>query len=94
MDFREAKRDEVFEKGTSKRIWNELYKVIDASDVIVQVLDARDPMGTRSPHIENYMKKDKKHKHLIFILNKCDLIPTWATVCLFVFCTNCKRLVG
>lgn len=79
MDFREAKRDEVFEKGTSKRIWNELYKVIDASDVIVQVLDARDPMGTRSPHIENYMKKDKKHKHLIFILNKCDLIPTWAT---------------
>jgi len=79
QEAREAKRDEVFEKGTSKRIWNELYKVIDASDVIVQVLDARDPMGTRSPHIESYMKKEKKHKHLIFILNKCDLIPTWAT---------------
>ena len=45
-----------------------------------QVLDARDPMGTRSKHIENYMKNEKQHKHLIFILNKCDLVPTWVTV--------------
>lgn len=47
LDYREAKRAEIFEKGTSKRIWGELYKVIDSSDVIIQVLDARDPMGTR-----------------------------------------------
>lgn len=83
---------DVFDKGTSKRIWGELYKVIDASDVIIQVLgisftcyifiavDARDPMGTRSKHIEEVLKKDKRLKHLIFVLNKCDLIPTWATV--------------
>jgi nuclear GTP-binding protein len=25
------------------------------------------------------LKKEKAHKHLIFILNKCDLIPVWAT---------------
>lgn len=32
----------MFEKGQSKRIWGELYKVIDSSDVIVQVcLDLR-----------------------------------------------------
>ena len=37
-------------------------------------------MGTRSKHIENFMQKEKKHKHLIFILNKCDLVPTWVTV--------------
>jgi nuclear GTP-binding protein len=43
------------------------------------VLDARDPQGTRSKHIENYLRQDKPHKHLIFILNKCDLIPTWLT---------------
>ncbi|KAL3959039.1 hypothetical protein ACCO45_007201 [Purpureocillium lilacinum] len=47
----------VFDKGQSKRIWNELYKVIDSSDVVIHVLDARDP-------------------HLIFVLNKCDLVPT------------------
>lgn len=34
-----------FDKGQSKRIWSELYKVIDTSDVVIQVLDARDPLG-------------------------------------------------
>ncbi|KAG8451502.1 hypothetical protein GDO86_003638 [Hymenochirus boettgeri] len=76
---REEAREEIFKKGQSKRIWGELYKVVDSSDVIVQVLDARDPMGTRSPHIETYLKKEKAWKHLIFVLNKCDLIPAWAT---------------
>nr|KAF6378228.1 G protein nucleolar 2 [Myotis myotis] len=36
-------------------------------------------MGTRCPHIETYLKKGKPWKHLIFVLNKCDLVPTWAT---------------
>ncbi|MBN3297683.1 NOG2 protein, partial [Amia calva] len=76
---RDEAREEIFKKGQSKRIWGELYKVIDSSDVIIQVLDARDPMGTRSQSIETYMKKEKPWKHLIFVLNKCDLIPTWVT---------------
>ncbi|XP_020951626.1 nucleolar GTP-binding protein 2 isoform X1 [Sus scrofa] len=76
---RNEAQEEIYKKGQSKRIWGELYKVIDSSDVVVQVLDARDPMGTRSPHIETYLKKEKPWKHLIFVLNKCDLVPTWAT---------------
>ncbi|KAJ3195674.1 GTPase required for pre-60S ribosomal subunit nuclear export and maturation [Irineochytrium annulatum] len=72
-------RDPVFTKGQSKRIWSELYKVIDSSDVIIHVLDARDPMGTRCKNVENYIRKEVNHKHLIFILNKCDLVPTWVT---------------
>ncbi|XP_072275684.1 nucleolar GTP-binding protein 2 [Pyxicephalus adspersus] len=76
---REEAQEEIYKKGQSKRIWGELYKVIDSSDVVIQVLDARDPMGTRSPHIEAYIKKEKPWKHLLFVLNKCDLVPTWAT---------------
>ncbi|NXJ77917.1 NOG2 protein, partial [Trogon melanurus] len=76
---RDEAQEEIYKKGQSKRIWGELYKVIDSSDVVVQVLDARDPMGTRSPHVESYLKKEKHWKHLIFVLNKCDLVPTWAT---------------
>ncbi len=72
-------REYIFSAGQSKRIWNELYKVIDSSDVVVQVLDARDPLGTRSAQIENYMRKEKAHKHLLFVLNKIDLVPTWVT---------------
>ncbi|KAL6701420.1 GTP-binding protein [Trichoderma pleuroticola] len=66
----------VFDKGQSKRIWNELYKVIDSSDVIIHVLDARDPVGTRCRSVEKYLKDEAPHKHLIFVLNKCDLVPT------------------
>jgi nuclear GTP-binding protein len=71
-------RDKRLEAGQSKRIWEELYKVLDSSDVVCQVLDARNPIGTRCPHIEKQIKK-QAHKHLIFILNKCDLVPTWVT---------------
>lgn len=77
--IREAQRDWVMAAGQSRRIWNELYKVIDSSDVVLQILDARDPMGTRSPPVEKYLKTDKAHKHLIFVLNKVDLVPTWVT---------------
>ncbi|NXP50660.1 NOG2 protein, partial [Heliornis fulica] len=76
---RDEAQEDIYKKGQSKRIWGELYKVIDSSDVVVQVLDARDPLGTRSPHVESYLKKEKHWKHLIFVLNKCDLVPTWAT---------------
>ncbi|KAH7292204.1 hypothetical protein KP509_29G055900 [Ceratopteris richardii] len=76
---RQQARHSMFDKGQSKRIWGELYKVIDSSDVVVQVLDARDPQGTRCHHLEKHLKENCKHKHLVLLLNKCDLIPAWAT---------------
>lgn len=77
--FRDLVRHNMFEKGQSKRIWGELYKVIDSSDVVVQVLDARDPLGTRCYHLEKHLKEHCKHKHMVLLLNKCDLVPAWAT---------------
>lgn len=73
-------RESVFSKGQSKRIWNELYKVIDSSDVVIHVLDARDPEGTRCRSIEKYIHEEAPHKHLIFVVNKCDLVPTSVAV--------------
>ncbi|KAK9085932.1 hypothetical protein Sjap_026343 [Stephania japonica] len=77
--LRDLVRHTMFEKGQSKRIWGELYKVIDSSDVVVQVLDARDPQGTRCFHLERHLKEHCKHKHMVLLLNKCDLVPAWST---------------
>lgn len=77
--IKDMPRDWVMAAGQSKRIWNELHKVVDSSDVLLQVLDARDPMGTRSDYIEKFLRKEKSHKNLMFILNKVDLVPIWVT---------------
>lgn len=79
MEFKDERRDPLLRAGQSKRIYNELFKVIDSSDVLLQVVDARDPMGTRSSYLENYLKKEKPFKHLVIIINKCDLIPVNVT---------------
>jgi nuclear GTP-binding protein len=79
MEARDLVRNKLFEKGQSKRIWGELYKVIDSSDVLIQVLDARDPFGTRCEHVERHLKKNARHKHMLLLLNKCDLVPAWVT---------------
>ncbi|CAH0479489.1 unnamed protein product [Peronospora belbahrii] len=79
QDFKEEVSHDVFNKGQSKRIWGELYKVLDCSDVVIQVLDARNVPGTRCEHVEKHIRKNASHKHLIFIINKCDLVPNWVT---------------
>jgi nuclear GTP-binding protein len=74
---KEHKKENV--KGQSTRIWKELYKVLDSSDVIIHVLDARDPLGTICDKISTYIKEEAPHKHLIYLLNKVDLVPTGVT---------------
>jgi nuclear GTP-binding protein len=76
--WRHEKKDDLFLKGQSKRIWNEFYKVIDCSDVILHVIDARNVPGTRCTMIERHLQKPHaSHKHLVFVLNKIDLVPNW-----------------
>lgn len=79
MEFKDEKRDPLLKAGQSRRIYNELFKVIDSSDVLIQVVDVRDPMGTRSDYLETYLKKEKPFKHLVIVLNKCDLVPVQVT---------------
>lgn len=53
----------------------ELNKVIDASDVVIQVLDARDPLGCRCPQLEEAVLQRGGTKKLLLVLNKIDLVP-------------------
>jgi hypothetical protein len=72
----------IYQKGTSRRIYGELYKVIDSSDVVLHVVDARDPLGTMCKSVLEFIKKEKAHKQVVLIINKCDLVPSWVTVSL------------
>ncbi|KAF2739981.1 hypothetical protein EJ04DRAFT_456574 [Polyplosphaeria fusca] len=64
-------------KDSSRKAFDKVYKeVVDSADVVLYVLDARDPQGTRSKEVEQMvMAADKGSKRLIFVLNKIDLIP-------------------
>ncbi|XP_054882585.1 guanine nucleotide-binding protein-like 3 [Poeciliopsis prolifica] len=61
-------------KNSKQHLCSELNKVIDASDVVIEVLDARDPLGCRCPQLEEAVLLGGKRK-LLFVLTKIDLVP-------------------
>lgn len=64
-------------KDGSRRAFDKVFKqVVDQADVVLYVLDARDPEGTRSKEVErSVMAAASGGKRLILILNKIDLVP-------------------
>ncbi|KAL9587296.1 MAG: hypothetical protein Q9212_000343 [Teloschistes hypoglaucus] len=73
-------------QDSSRRAFDKVYKsILATSDIILYVLDARDPNGTRSREIEReIVAADSGSKRLLLILNKIDLVPpqilnTWLT---------------
>jgi ribosome biogenesis GTPase A len=49
------------------------HKIISECDIILAVLDARNPEGTRNKNLEDKIKES--NKKLIYVLNKADLVP-------------------
>ena len=59
-----------------------LHKVIDESDVVVLVLDARDPEGCRSRLVEEEVRRrEHEGKRLVLVLNKIGL---WCLISIFI----------
>ena len=52
--------------------WNVVDKVILQSDILLEIIDARNIAQTRNPIIEDKVKKSGKT--IIYVLNKCDLV--------------------
>ena len=53
----------------------ELKKVLEASDIVLEILDARDPLGCRNKEIEALIKRMPGEKKIILVVNKIDLVP-------------------
>ncbi|NXT50972.1 GNL3 protein, partial [Pluvianellus socialis] len=70
-----AKTNKLLDKNSKKSFCRELKKVIEASDVVLEVLDARDPMGCRCPQLEQAVTCSGEDKKLVLVLNKIDLVP-------------------
>lgn len=65
--------------SSDRAFYKELVKVIEASDVILEVLDARDPLGTRCIDMEKMVMKAGPEKHLVLLLNKIGNCLTFLT---------------
>jgi len=56
-----------------KAYYRELKKVVESSDVLIEVLDARDPEGCRNREIEQ--QAVSAGKKVLLVINKMDLVP-------------------
>ncbi len=53
--------------------WGVIKELIEMSDVVLELVDIRDPLVTRSPKLESLVRSSSKQ--LIIVLNKADLVP-------------------
>jgi len=56
--------------NSRKAYYREFKKVLENADVILEVLDARDPLGCRTRQIERLIMDSGKEKRIILVLNK------------------------
>ena len=55
-------------------VWRQLWRVIERSDLVVQIVDARNPLLFRSEDLENYVKEVDKRKRNLLLVNKADMM--------------------
>lgn len=71
----EEKGADPKEKKAKKQFMKEFHKILEMADIIVEVLDARDPITSRCKEAERILSTQTHEKKLIIVLNKIDLVP-------------------
>uniref|UniRef100_A0A8C0BYV4 Large subunit GTPase 1 homolog n=1 Tax=Buteo japonicus TaxID=224669 RepID=A0A8C0BYV4_9AVES len=87
--------------------WRQLWRVIERSDIVVQIVDARNPLLFRCQDLESYVKEVSNDKENMILINKADLLSeeqraAWAQffekegvkVVFWSALAECKRLSG
>jgi large subunit GTPase 1 len=55
-------------------VWRQLWRVIERSDLVVQIVDARHPLLFRSEDLEDYVKEVDSKKNNLLLVNKADMM--------------------
>ncbi|KAG1050123.1 hypothetical protein G6F46_008766 [Rhizopus delemar] len=63
-----------FEKNLE--VWRQLWRVIERSQLIVQIVDARNPLLFRSADLEKYVKEVDDKKENLLLINKADFLTS------------------
>jgi len=61
-----------FEKNIE--VWRQLWRVIEKSDLLLQIVDARNPYFFYSKDLEKYIKEVDENKEFIVCINKADYL--------------------
>lgn len=57
-------------------VWRQLWRVIERSDLVVQIVDARNPLLFRSDDLDDYVKAVDPKKENLLLINKADMMTT------------------
>ena len=64
--------------ATRRAFYRHLKSVMEKADIILEVLDARDPAACRAAAVESLALAQNPPKRVILVLNKIDLVPAAA----------------
>ncbi|XP_053683897.1 large subunit GTPase 1 homolog [Sabethes cyaneus] len=54
--------------------WRQLWRVVERSDIVIQIVDARNPLLFRSEDLERYVKEVDERKMNMILVNKSDFL--------------------
>ncbi|CAD5210074.1 unnamed protein product [Bursaphelenchus xylophilus] len=57
-------------------LWRQLWRVVERSDIVVQIVDARNPLLFRNEDLEVYTSEFVHPKRCILLVNKADLLTS------------------
>lgn len=55
-------------------VWRQLWRVVERSQLVVQIVDARNPLFFRSVDVDRYVKEVGSTKKNLLLINKADLL--------------------
>lgn len=72
--LKEKKHVELTPYEVNLEFWRQLWRVIEMSDVVVQIVDARNPLLFWCPDLDKYVKEVDSSKVTAILINKADYL--------------------